>query len=109
MNDQQALIQELNDTYPWSLAATLTYEEVEAVLSEKINRLIRDDFGGLVQILYRIDVEEPRLRYLLQQHKGEDAGKIIAGLVIQRLQQKIITRREYAAKNNDNIPEEDRW
>ncbi len=109
MDDQQSLIQELNSIHPWSLATTLSYEEVEAVLTEKINRLIRDDFGGLVQILYRIDVEEPRLRYLLQQHKGEDAGKIIAGLIIQRLQQKLITRRGYGAGNNDNIPEEDRW
>jgi hypothetical protein len=108
MNGSDDLIEELNNVHPWGLAKTLTAEEAEALMAEKLNRLIRDDFGTLVQLLYRIDVEEPRLRYLLQQHKGEDAGKIIAGLIIQRLQQKIITRKQFREKNN-NIPEDDRW
>jgi hypothetical protein len=102
------LIQELNQIRNWDLTERLTAGEVESVLAEKINHLIREDFNGLVQLLYRIDVEEPRLRYLLQQHKGEDAGMIIARLIIDRLLQKIETRREYSAKNKD-IPDEERW
>jgi hypothetical protein len=108
METTTELIQELNQIRSWDLAERLTVEEVESRLAEKINRLIRDDFNGLVQLLYRVDVEEPRLRYLLHQHKGEDAGLIIARLIIDRLLKKIETRREYSAKNND-IPDEDRW
>jgi len=62
----------------------------------------------LVQLLYRIDVEEPRLRYLLQQHKGEDAGRIIARLIIDRLLKKIETRRQYSVGKKD-IPEDEKW
>jgi len=108
MTQSQEVILELNRTQDWQLAEQLTLEEVARILAEKLNTLIRDDFSILVQLLYRIDIEEPRLRYLLQQHKGEDAGMIIAGLIIQRMEQKIITRRQFSEKNN-NIPEEDRW
>lgn len=108
METTQELIHELNHIRHWDLAERLTPEEVESLLSEKINSMIRDDFNGLVQLLYRIDVEEPRLRYLLQQHKGEDAGRIIARLIIDRLLKKIETRRQYAAKNKD-ISDEERW
>ena len=108
MTHSQDVILELNRTHSWQLAEQLTLEEVARILAEKLNTLIRDDFSVLVQLLYRIDIEEPRLRYLLQHHKGEDAGMIIAGLIIQRMEQKIITRRQFSEKNN-NIPEEDRW
>jgi hypothetical protein len=108
MTHSQDVIMELNRTHSWQLAEQLTLEQVTQILAEKLNALIRDDFGALVQLLYRIDIEEPRLRYLLQHHKGEDAGKLIAGLIIQRMEQKILTRRQFTGKDN-NIPEEDRW
>jgi spore coat polysaccharide biosynthesis predicted glycosyltransferase SpsG len=108
MTHSQDVILELNRTHSWQLAEQLTLEQVTQILAEKLNALIRDDFGALVQLLYRIDIEEPRLRYLLQHHKGEDAGKLIAGLIIQRMEQKILTRRQFTEKDN-NIPEEDRW
>jgi hypothetical protein len=108
METTKELIQELNQIRSWDLAERLTREEVESVLAERLNNLIRDDFNGLVQLLYRIDVEEPRLRYLLQQHKGEDAGRIIARLIIDRLLKKIETRRQYAADKRD-IPDDEKW
>lgn len=108
METTEELIQELNHIRPWGLAERLSPEEVESLLAEKINALIRDDFGALVQLLYRIDVEEPRLRYLLQQHRDEDAGLIIARLIIDRLVKKMETRRQYSAKNKD-IPEDEKW
>jgi len=121
METTKELIYELDKIRSWGLTERLTPEEVESMLAEKLNGMIRDDFGGLVQLLYRIDVEEPRLRYLLQEHKGEDAGRIIARLIIDRLLKKIETRRRYSAKHNDgpsdnepparseDIPDEERW
>lgn len=108
METTKELIQELNQIRSWDLAERLTREEVESALAESLNSLIRDDFNGLVQLLYRIDVEEPRLRYLLQQHKGEDAGRIIARLIIDRLLKKIETRRQYSVGKKD-IPEDEKW
>jgi len=54
-------------------------------LANAINELIKNDFSKLVQLLYRIDVSEAKLKYILQTHPNEDAGKLIAAVVIERL------------------------
>ena len=50
-----------------------------------INELIKNDFSRLVQILYRIDVSEAKLKNILQAYPNEDAGKLIAAVVLERL------------------------
>jgi hypothetical protein len=59
------LIQDLNRSYALELAEQLSPDELEALLAEKVNRLIREDFGALVQLLYRVDVSEGKLRAML--------------------------------------------
>ena len=54
-------------------------------LENLINELIKDDFSKLVQFLYRIDVSEAKLKTILQAHRNEDAGKLIAQVVLERL------------------------
>ena len=48
----------------------------------------------LVQILYRIDVSEKKIKTLLKENQGSDAGKIIASLIIERQMQKIKSRQQ---------------
>ena len=76
-------------------------------LSVKINWLIQNNFEQLVFILYRIDVNESKLRLLLNQFTGEDTGKIIAQLIIERQTQKIITRQQF--KQQHDIDENEKW
>lgn len=76
-------------------------------LTEAINQMIIHQFDGLIQLLYRLDVSEQRLKELLQQHAGSDAAAIIAQLIIERQQQKMITRAMF--KNDADIAEDDRW
>jgi len=54
-------------------------------LETMINDLIKNDFSKLVQLLYRIDVSEAKLKNILQAHPNEDAGKLIAQVVVERL------------------------
>lgn len=54
-------------------------------LALAINELIKNDFSRLVQILYRIDVSEAKLKNILQSHPNEDAGKLIAQVIIERI------------------------
>lgn len=54
-------------------------------LERTINELIKNDFSRLVQILYRIDVSEAKLKNILSENPNEDAGKIIAQVIIERL------------------------
>lgn len=50
-----------------------------------INDCINHDFNKLVQLLYRIDVSENKLKTILQSNPTEDAAKLIAAVIIERL------------------------
>jgi hypothetical protein len=76
-------------------------------LSNEINQLIVHDFTALVQILYRLDVNEAKLKMVLSENPKEDAGRLIAALIIERLKKREEVRKQFPAQ--ENIPEEDRW
>ena len=105
--DRSALIQDLNRSYGWELADSLTLQQLEQLLAETLNGWIRSDFDRLVQFLYRIDISEARLKRLLEENKGRDTGQLLAGLVLERQWQKIETRRRFKA--DDSISDEERW
>jgi hypothetical protein len=54
-------------------------------LETLMNELNKNDFSKLVQLLYRIDVSEAKLKNILQANPNEDAGKLIAQIVLERL------------------------
>jgi hypothetical protein len=92
-----ALLYDLNTSYGLELPETVTMDALEALLAERINVMINKDFSELVQLLYRIDVDESRLRLVLRDNQGSDSGLLIARLILERQWQKILTRREYSA------------
>lgn len=77
-------------------------------LASYVNRLIQTDFEQLVRILYRMDVSEPKLKQLLKEHPEDDAGKLIASMMIERQAQKIQTRKIFEKREGDESGEE-RW
>ncbi|MDR3715563.1 MAG: hypothetical protein P4L51_22365 [Puia sp.] len=120
--DRKTLIRDLNGTYELAMPEHLSASEMEDLLAEKLNILIRDDFNSLVTLLYRIDIHEGKLRQLLKSGQGTDAGKIIARLIIDRQLQKIESRRKFKRNSreqpgaekdvntqNDGNREEERW
>jgi hypothetical protein len=102
------LIRLLNNELPVEIAEKKSYNEIHALLSAYINMLIKDDFDKLITYLYRIDVNEQKLKSLLQQNPNEDAGNIIATLIIERQQQKIKIRQQFNQQRND-FDEEEKW
>ena len=105
---EQALIQAINGELAIALPEKLDFEELRTLLKTEINKLILQDFQKLVSTLYRIDVNERKLKYLLQEKVGEDAAGIIADLIIERQLQKIETRKQFS-KRDDGISEEEKW
>jgi hypothetical protein len=77
-------------------------------LASEINDLILVNFERLIQLLYRIDVSEQRLKQLLKDHPEQDAGLLIAGLIIERQAQKKKFMQEFSI-NDADVPEEERW
>ena len=82
-------------------------EEWMRQLAATINHLIQTDFARLVNILYRLDVSESRLKLLLQQQPDANAGELIANLMIERQLEKIATRNRFRTSND--IPDDEKW
>lgn len=87
----------------------LENEDLINQLTAEINQMILTNFETLVQLLYRIDVSEVKLKSLLKENPNEDAGKIIAQLIIERQLQKLEskrhTREDFPDTDNNNDAE----
>ena len=105
-NDE--LIRLLNKELVIEIAVKKSYNEIHTELATYINNLIKNDFDKLITYLYRIDVNEQKLKSLLQQTPNEDAGNIIATLIIERQQQKIKIRQQFSQRKHD-VDEEEKW
>jgi hypothetical protein len=84
-----------------------SFEDLRLALITYITELINTDFNKLVQLLYRLDVPEKRLKELLVD-QAHNAGEIITELVITRQLQKIESRKKFK-QNDQDIPDEERW
>ncbi|MBO9633354.1 MAG: hypothetical protein J7578_09565 [Chitinophagaceae bacterium] len=82
-------------------------DKFEQLLSEKINYLVGNDFPALVNILYRIDVSEQKVKQVLKDHPDADAGSLIAALIIERMLAKAKSRQNF--KPNSPIPDDEKW
>lgn len=102
------LIQSLQHQMDIELPSQLSQEALLDRLASFINDLIQHRFDQLVQLLYRIDVSEKKLRSLLQEHPDTDAGRVIAALILERQLQKIKTRTN-SANNPSEISDEEKW
>ena len=76
-------------------------------LADAINELLNNDFQKLISILYRMDINEAKLRLLLKDNPGSDAAMIIANLMIERQAQKIKSRQEH--RRDSSISDEESW
>lgn len=83
-------------------------EEGKRLLANKINTLIESHFEQLVNILYRLDINEVKLRQVLKENPNKDAGGLIAELVMERQLAKINTRQQFRPPTNNETGEE-KW
>lgn len=101
------LVNDINHSLEISLSSSVSEEELRKQLTSHINHLINHDFEKLVFYLYRIDVNENRMRNLLDQREGENAAELIANLIIERQLQKIESRKKFS--DDRNIDENEKW
>ncbi|MEO8766620.1 MAG: hypothetical protein ABI416_20125 [Ginsengibacter sp.] len=72
-----------------------------------IDDLIHTDFNALIQLLYRIDVDEEKLKQLPGTAEDVNASSIIADIIIQRQLQKIAARKQFS--NRKPPDDNDSW
>lgn len=104
MEDKQAIEQLLNINR--QLTAFEKLERREQLIAY-LNHLLLHDFNKLVQVLYKVDVSESKLKELLVKDADTNAAEIIADLLIERQEEKIKTKTAF--KSNSDIADEDKW
>ncbi len=82
-------------------------EQLKEQLTAYINDLIINDFPSLVQLLYRIDVDEKKLKNILQQQQHKDAATIISELIIERQMRKKEMKQRFQKPGDTN--EDELW
>ena len=105
--EEHQVQKEISETIGNGLLPETSYTIFKENLATYIRELISNDFEKLVRILYRLDINEKRLKSLLV-NGSSDSGVLIADLIIERQLQKIQSRKQFSNTKKD-IPEEDKW
>jgi hypothetical protein len=103
--DNNELLEDLNHDFRLDPGKKLTVEQLRALLTARIDNMITSDFTGLVNLLYKIDIDENKLKKLLSEN--EDAAEVVSDLIIERQLQKINTKARYS--QNGPASEEEKW
>lgn len=100
MKDIQLSIQDLIPDFNCSGKKDLFKE-----LAKYLDNLINKDFQKLLNLLYRIDINEVKLRSLLNESIEKTAGEIIATLIIERQKEKAESRKNNQSPDLDSNEE----
>ena len=84
------------------------HQKINEELTALISDLINTDFAALLQLLYRIDVDEKKIKLSLEQSAGEDTAPVIANLIIERQLKKIALRKQFGNSSHEECDEE-KW
>lgn len=95
---EKELVRLINNQLDTDFEDSISPDELQQKLWGFINDLIQHDFQKLVLILYKVDVDENKLKNILKDEAGKDAADIIAVLIIEREKQKIETRKRFNSK-----------
>jgi hypothetical protein len=79
----------------FGLNQAMVAAEFEQRLQERLVYLMLNDMEGLLQLLYRIDVNEQKVKAAFAQSTPQDIAPELAKLIIDRMRQKAETRVRY--------------
>jgi hypothetical protein len=102
------IVSVIRESLAIELREDLSMDELRKKIADYINPLITNNFNKLISILYRLDINESKLKQLLTDNPAEDAGMIIADLIIERQIQKLKSRETHK-KGENNIDENEKW
>jgi hypothetical protein len=81
-------------------------EKMQALI-HYINYLLLHHFEKLIHVLYRVDVDEKKLKELLNEKKDQDAALVISELLIERQLQKAAFKENTTSANS--VDDEEKW
>jgi hypothetical protein len=78
----------------------LSENQLRAAMVDAFAYLIDNDFPKLIQILYKADVDQYKLKELLETVEGSSSAEIIADAYIARQKAKIETWKKYSPRKD---------
>ncbi|MFC1226604.1 MULTISPECIES: hypothetical protein [Pedobacter] len=78
----------------------LAENQLRVLLIDAFAYLIDNDFPKLIQILYKADVDQYKLKELLETVEGSSSAEVIADAYIARQMAKIETWKKYSPKKD---------
>lgn len=106
MNEPSINVDEILNDLPIEWRGRFTGGSLEQELERIIGSMIEKDIEKLLYLLYRIDVDEEKIKLALRA-PTDHHGRLIARLIIQRQQEKITARNN--SERRSDIPEDERW
>ncbi|RZL50072.1 MAG: hypothetical protein EOP00_05870 [Pedobacter sp.] len=95
MNDTTPLIKIISKHF--DVPENISETHLREVLIKTFEYLVEDDFPKLLQILYRADVDQYKLKDLLENTEGKSTAEIIADAYIERQKAKVETWKKYSS------------
>ena len=71
------------------------------LLAKRIGEMIDHEFHNFVNTLYRMDIDEAKVKQALAKQPFSQALDEVAEMIIQRQIRKIITRKQYSSPTHD--------
>lgn len=78
------------------------WEQLRAALCKRLAELLEDDFGGLVNAMYRLDIAESRFKEALSGGTTMQIASRLADIVLERELKRLETRRKYSNPDQTN-------
>lgn len=82
-------------------------EDWKMALIDLIDNLIANNFQQLINVLYKIDVSENKIKLALQQQQNRKTAEVLVEMILERLQEKAESRK--ATKTNNFISEDEKF
>lgn len=89
---EEQLVLAVNGSTGLTLPGGASLARVREALRAWIDARLAGDLETVIRLLYQVDVDEQRLKYLLREKVGEDAAGVMADLIIDRQLAKIAYR-----------------
>jgi hypothetical protein len=80
----------------FELPEHISETQLRDVLIKAFEYLVEDDFSKLVQILYRADVDQNKLKQLLENAENVSSGEVIADAYLARQKAKLDIWNKYS-------------
>ncbi|NND33801.1 MAG: hypothetical protein HKN76_14520 [Saprospiraceae bacterium] len=79
-------------------SANESEQELIGALARRITELMAGDFESLMSMMYRLDIEENKIKHALSPGNLEDPAFSLARIIVERQKQRMYTKSRYKQK-----------